>query len=141
MGGPYNIPRSYKGENKILFIFSMKSFLYTVAGGVIGILLYYILSLLKLGTLGLFMIVLFAFLGFAIGTFKIPEVTNFEFAKKVGGESIDNVILRYIKFKQKNNKIYDGKCRRKSRIQKSNDTISYWCSINFCSSIYSRCNL
>lgn len=106
MGGPYNIPRSYKGENKILFIFSMKSFLYTVAGGVIGILLYYILSLLKLGTLGLFMIVLFAFLGFAIGTFKIPEVTNFEFAKKVGGEAIDDVILRYIKFKQKNNKIY-----------------------------------
>ena len=84
----------------------MKSFLYTVAGGVIGIILYYILSLLKLGTVGLFMIIIFAFIGFAIGTFKIPEINNFEFAKKVGGESIDNVILRYIKFKQKNNKIY-----------------------------------
>ena len=51
-------------------------------------------------------VVLFAGIGFAVGTFKIPEINNFEFAKKVGGESIDNVILRYIKFKQKNNKIY-----------------------------------
>ena len=106
MGGPYNIPRNYKGENKILFIFSMKSFIYTAIGGLLGVLFYYILSLLKLGTVGLLIIVLFAFLGFAIGTFKIPELNNFEFAKKVGGESIDNVILRYIKFKQKNNKIY-----------------------------------
>ncbi len=106
MGGPYNIPRNYKGENKILFIFSMKSFLYTAIGGLLGVLFYYILSLLKLGTIGLILIVLFAFIGFAIGTFKIPEINNFEFSKKVGGESIDNVILRYIKFKQKNNKIY-----------------------------------
>ena len=106
MGGPYNIPRNYKGENKILFIFSMKSFIYTAIGGLIGIVIYYILSLLKLGTVGLIIIVVFAFLGFAIGTFKIPEVNNFEFAKKVGGESIDNVILRYIRFKQKNNRIY-----------------------------------
>ena len=106
MGGPYNIPRSYKGENKILFIFSMKSFIYTAIGGLIGIFFYYILSLLTLGTLGLFIIILFAFIGFAIGTFKVPEIDNFEFAKKVGGESIDDVILRYIKFKQKNNKIY-----------------------------------
>lgn len=106
MGGPYNIPRNYKGENKILFIFSMKSFIYTAIGGLIGIVFYYILSLLKLGTLGFFLIILLAFIGFAIGTFKIPEINNFEFAKKVGGESIDNVILRYIKFKQKNNKIY-----------------------------------
>ena len=106
MGGPYNIPRNYKGENKILFIFSMKSFLYTAIGGLLGVLFYYILSLLKLGTIGLILIVLFAFIGFAIGTFKIPEINKFKFSKKVGGESIDNVILRYIKFKQKNNKIY-----------------------------------
>lgn len=106
MGGPYNIPRNYKGENKILFIFSMKSFIYTAIGGLIGVFFYYILTLLKLGTVGLFLIVIFAFIGFSIGTFKIPEINNFEFAKKVGGESIDNVVLRYIKFKQKNNKIY-----------------------------------
>lgn len=106
MGGPYNIPRNYKGENKILFIFSTKSFIYTAVGGLIGVVFYYILRLLKLSFIGFILIILLAFIGFAIGTFKIPELNNFEFAKKVGGESIDDVILRYIKFKQKNNKIY-----------------------------------
>lgn len=106
MGGPYNIPRNYKGENKILFIFSTKSFIYTAVGGLIGIVLFYIFRLLKLGILGFICIILFALIGYAIGTFKIPEINNFEFAKKVGGESIDDVILRYIKFKQKNNRIY-----------------------------------
>ena len=106
MGGPYNIPRNYKGENKILFIFSTKSFVYTAIGGLIGVVFFYLFKLIHLTTLGLIFVVLFAGIGFAVGTFKIPEINNFEFAKKVGGESIDNVILRYIKFKQKNNKIY-----------------------------------
>lgn len=106
MGGPYNIPRNYKGENKILFIFSVKSFIYTAIGGLVGVLFYYIFSLLSLSGIGFVAILLFAFIGYAIGTFKIPEINSFEFAKKVGGESIDDVILRYIKFKQKNNKIY-----------------------------------
>ena len=106
MGGPYNIPRNYKGENKILFIFSMKSFIYTAVGGFIGIVFYYIFKLLKLGTIGFIAVILFALIGYGLGTFKIPEINSFEFAKKVGGESIDDVILRYIKFKQKKNKIY-----------------------------------
>ena len=38
MGGPYNIPRNYKGENKILFVFSTKSFILTAVGGFIGII-------------------------------------------------------------------------------------------------------
>lgn len=106
MGGPYNIPRNYKGENKILFIFSTKAFIYTGIGGFIGILLYYLFRMLKLSVLGWICIILFAFLGFAIATFKIPDITSFEFTKKVGGESIDDVILRWIRFKRSNNKIY-----------------------------------
>ena len=106
MSRPYNIPRNYKGENKILFIFSTKSFIYTAAGGLIGIILFYILRLLKLGVVGFICIIVLAFIGYVIGTFKIPEIGSFEFAKKVGGESIDDIILRYIKFKQKKNKIY-----------------------------------
>lgn len=106
MGGPYNIPRNYKGENKILFIFSMKSFLYTIGGGGIGILLYNLLKLFKLNKIGLICIIVFAVIGFAIGTFKIPDSSAFEFSRKVGGEAIDDVILRWIKFKRKNNRIY-----------------------------------
>lgn len=106
MGGPYNIPRNYKGENKILFIFSTKSFLYTIGGAAIGILFYMILKLFKLSKVGLALILLFGFIGFSIGTFKIPDNSNLEFSKKVGGESIDDVIIRWIKFKRNRNKIY-----------------------------------
>ena len=106
MGGPYNIPRNYKGENKILFIFSMKSFLWTIGGAFIGVIFYYLFKLINLSTIGAICIILFAAIGFAIGTFKIPDNTSFGFSKKVGGEAIDEVILRWIKFKQKNNRIY-----------------------------------
>lgn len=106
MGGPYNIPRSYKGEGKILYVFSMKAFLYTIGGAMIGTLLYFLFRMIGLGTVGLIIIVLLAGMGFAIGTFKIPENTNMGFAKKVGGEQIDTVILRWFKFKQNKNRIY-----------------------------------
>ena len=106
MGGPYNIPRNYKGENKILFIFSTKSFLYTIGGATIGIVLYMIFRLFKLSKVGLVLILLFGFIGFGISTFKIPENSTMEFSKKVGGESIDDVIIRWIKFKRNKNRIY-----------------------------------
>lgn len=48
----------------------------------------------------------FALIGFIIGTFKIPNAEGFKFTRLVGGEKIDDVILRYIKFKKKKNKIY-----------------------------------
>ena len=35
-GGPYNIPRNYKGEGKILYIFSTKGVIYTAIGIAIG---------------------------------------------------------------------------------------------------------
>ena len=62
MGGPYNIPRNYKGENKILFIFSTKSFIYTAIGGGIGIIIYYILRIFKITKLGFIAIVLLGFI-------------------------------------------------------------------------------
>ena len=106
MRGPYNIPRNYKGEDKILFIFSRKAFLYTAISGGIGIAFYYLFKFLKIKYIGPILLIIFAFIGFAIGTFKIPDTQRFEFTRKLGGESIDDVILRYIKFKQKNNRIY-----------------------------------
>ena len=57
MGGPYNIPRNYKGESKILFIFSKKSFIYTAVAGFIGIILFYLFSFLKLTVVGVICIV------------------------------------------------------------------------------------
>lgn len=106
MGGPYNIPRDYRGESKILFIFSVKSFLFTIGGAAIGIIFYLFFNLLSLKTIGLIFIVIFGLIGFAIGTFKIPDNSNLSFSRKVGGEAIDTVFIRWVKFKQKKNKIY-----------------------------------
>ena len=105
-GGPYNIPRNYKGESKILMIFSTKAFVMTAVGAGIGILLYFLLKTIGLSKVGIFFIVLLALIGFVIGTFKIPENSNWEITRKTGGENIDQVILRWIKFKQKKNKVY-----------------------------------
>lgn len=56
--------------------------------------------------LGIGIAVFFAFIGFAIATFKIPESQNFEVTRKNGGEKIDETILKAIKFKQKGKRIY-----------------------------------
>lgn len=74
--------------------------------GVIGLVFYYLFSLLKLTYIGIGVAVLFAGIGFAIGTFKVPESTAFEVTRKAGGADIDEVIMRVIKFKQKKNRIY-----------------------------------
>lgn len=104
--GTYNIPRNVKGEGRILFIFTGKSMIYTVIGGGVGLLFYFIFSLIGLNMIGLIITAVFALIGFAIGTLKVPNMEKFEFAKKTGGENLDDVIKRAIKFKTGGKKIY-----------------------------------
>lgn len=104
--GTYNLPRNVKGEGRILFIFSTKALIYTMAGAGIGFVFYFIFSIVKLNIVGIIMMLLLALIGFAIGTLKVPETNAFEITKKTGGENIDDVIKRAIKFKMNKNKIY-----------------------------------
>lgn len=104
--GTYNIPRNVKGEGRILFVFSGKSMIYTVIGGVVGLPFYFILSALNNKLAGVIAIGIFALIGFLIGTFKVPEIGILKFTKKVGGEGIDDIILRAIKFNRSGKKIY-----------------------------------
>lgn len=104
--GPYYIPRNVKDEGRILFIFTGKSLIYTAIGAGIGVVFNLILSAFGAGLLGMILIAVFALIGFCIGTFKVPDIGAFKFTKKVGGESIDEIILRAIKFKKSGNKIY-----------------------------------
>ena len=55
---------------------------------------------------GIVITAIFALIGFVIGTFKVPDLAKFEFSKKTGGENIDDVIMRAIKFKTRGKKIY-----------------------------------
>lgn len=104
--GTYNLPRNVKGEGRILFIFSTKSLIYTTVGAGVGLIFYLIFALLKLKVVGIICILLFALIGYAIGMLKVPNIGSLKATKVVGGENIDDVIKRAIKFKQKKNKIY-----------------------------------
>lgn len=104
--GTYNLPRSVKGEGRILFIFTGKSMIYTVIGGGIGLVFYYICSLMKANVVGIGITIAFALIGFLIGTLKMPNIAKFDFTKKTGGENLDDIIKRAIKFKTKGKKIY-----------------------------------
>ena len=103
--GTYNIPRNVKGEGRILFIFSTKSMIYSAIGAVVGLPFYFIFAAFKLNIVGIGM-AFFALIGFIIGTFKFPEINSLKFTKKVGGENIDDIIKRAIKFKKRGNRIY-----------------------------------
>ena len=102
----YEIPRNYKGEGRILYIFSTKALIYSVVGIGIGLIFYFIFNTLGLSTIGWIIMLLFGVIGFCIATLKIPENNKFQFTKMTGGEKIDDIILRWIKFKRKGKRIY-----------------------------------
>lgn len=106
-GGPYNIPRNTKGESRFFNIFSPKALVETIIFAVIGGIIFYPIGLILNHTIiGIIFMVIFGVFGFVIASFKIPDSNNFEITRKAGGEYIDGIILRYLKFKMKKNKIY-----------------------------------
>ena len=103
----YYIPRNVKGESRLLYVFSIKALIFTVIGGGIGFLFYFLFGkLMGLTIIGLFFLAFFALIGFLIGTFKMPEIQSIKFTTKTGGENIDDIILRAWKFNTKGKKIY-----------------------------------
>ena len=104
--GTHLIPRDTKGEGRILYIFSYKALAYTGVTTTIGFIIYKILDMVKLGKIGICLMILCALIGFGVATFKVTNSKNWEVTKKAGGEKIDTIILRWLKFKMKKNKIY-----------------------------------
>ena len=89
-------------NGRILFIFTTKSILYTAIFGVIGILLFFIIG----GIPGVISAIVVAAIGYGIGTLKMPDTNQFEITRKTGGENIDAVLLRLIKFKTRGKRLY-----------------------------------
>ena len=103
--GTYNIPRNLKGETRLLYIFSIKSLITTAAGAAIGSIFYFLFTALNLKTVGVVFMIIFALIGFGVGAIKIPQLAGLKFTQKVAGDSIDEIVVRYMKFR-KNKKIY-----------------------------------
>lgn len=109
----YYIPSNkLKGENRILYIFTGKSLIYTLIGATIGILFYFLLSLLGSKVAGIVILIILSLIGYGIGTIKMPTSGNTKLVKNVGGDSIDEIIFHYIMFK-KNKKVYSYAIPRK----------------------------
>ena len=102
----YYIPRNYKGEGRILYIFSTKAIIYTTVGVGAGLIFYFLLKLIGLTMAGIIIAIIFGAIGFVVGTFKVPEIKKIEITRQTGGENIDDIIKRWIKFKGNKNKIY-----------------------------------
>ena len=102
----HEIPRDYKGESRILYIFSIKALAYTGIGAVIGWFFYLLFNLLGMQTVGIIIVLVFGAIGFCIGTFKMPDSKKFKITEKTGGEAIDDIIKRWINFKRGKNKVY-----------------------------------
>lgn len=103
--GTHYIPRNYRGETRILYIFTLKSLISTLIGGAIGFLFFGLFSLMGIKIVGIILLAFFALLGYAVGAFKIPTIVGIPVTKKIGGEPVSEIIIRYIKFK-KNRKMY-----------------------------------
>ena len=104
--GTYNIPRNVKGEGRILYVFSIKSMIYSLIGVIVGLPIYLVFSMLNMKLIGIILLAILAGIGFVIATFKIPEIGKLKSTKTVGGEKIDDIIKRAFLFRRKKNKIY-----------------------------------
>ena len=103
--GTYYIPRNYRGESRILYIFTVKSLITTAVGAMVGAMFWAIFKALGMNLVGIIIMAFFALVGFAVGALKIPTIVVFPITKKIGRDSIGEIILRYMKFK-KNRKMY-----------------------------------
>ena len=103
--GTYYIPRNLRGESRILYIFTVKSLISTSVGALAGFIFYFIFSMVGMKTVGIILMAVLALIGFALGAIKIPTLGGIPFTKKIGGEPLSEIIVRYIKFKA-NRKIY-----------------------------------
>lgn len=114
MGRNYYVPRSVKGESRILYIFTLKSFATTAVMGIIGALIWNLMGDFVGLTGGLIITGIFGGIGFIIGALKIPDVPFVGPFRKAGGEYILDIIIRFITFKFKK-KIYVYNHNRKGK--------------------------
>ena len=105
MGRTYTVPRSVKGESRILYVFSVIGLVMTVAFGLVGFMIKTLLGGLLPGIAGWIIVILFAAAGFAVGSLKIPDTHLVGPLQKAGGEKILDILVRSVTF-MKRKRIY-----------------------------------
>lgn len=107
MGGSYYVPRSVKGESRILYIFTIKSFAVTLAFALVGWGLAYLIGMIVNMSIiaTIIVIAIFAAIGYGLSTIIIPDVPMMGPLRKAGGENIGAMLIRALSFRGKR-KIY-----------------------------------
>lgn len=99
------IPKDLRGETRILLIFTVKSLITTAIFAGIGLIIFLIFSAIGMKIVGVIIMIIMAIFGYAFGTVKIKKITGWNFTKNIEGDSMDDVIVRFVKFKS-SRKIY-----------------------------------
>jgi len=112
--GTHLIPRSdVKGQDRFFIIFSIPGLVGTIIGIALGFPFYAIFDAMGVTFAGVAIIALLGTIGFVIGQVKIPDTNAFPIFKKVGGEYIKDIILRYIKFRKSKKKfVNEASCHQ-----------------------------
>lgn len=87
-------------------IFSTKSLIWTAGTSVVGLILFSLIKSIGFTKFGIAVLIVFALIGFIIGTCKMPRIDSLKLSRQTEGENLDEIIKRAIKFKMKKNKIY-----------------------------------
>lgn len=103
--GTYYIPRNLRGETRIFYIFTIKSLISTACGLMVGLIFLLIFTIINLQVVGIVLTLLCSLIGYVVGAFKIPTISGLPVTKKIGGEPVNEIIARWIKF-NKNKKMY-----------------------------------
>lgn len=101
MGKTYSVPRSAKGESRILNIFTVKSLLSTIGFAAIGLIPFLILKAIGLTTIGVIVLIAFAALGYGMVMLTIPDAPMMGKLRKAGGEKLGDIVWRTLTFRKR----------------------------------------
>jgi hypothetical protein len=103
--GTHLIPRSdVKGQDRFFIIFSVPGLIGTIIGIAIGFPFYLLFDSFGATFVGLIMVTIFGLIGFTIGQVKVPDTNAFPLFKKIGGEYIKTIIMRWFRFRKNKKK-------------------------------------
>lgn len=122
MGRTYGVPRSAKGESRILYIFTVKSLAVTLAFAAVGWLISALVKMIiPVSLIGNIIIIgIFGGIGFVIGAAKIPDTPMMGALQKAGGEEILDILFRLFTFKNKKKLYIYGLTRKTKKDTSSN---------------------
>ena len=120
MGRTYGVPRSAKGESRILYIFTIKSLAITIAFGGVGFLIMSLLGDIVGLVPKLIVTGLLGGIGYVIGAAKIPDSPMMGPLQKAGGEEILSIIIRMLTFGKKKKLYIYGLTREKTKATNEN---------------------